>query len=760
MMRIHHSALLSLALTIPNLACTHPMHLSYADAGTSPVDSGQESGLGDASVASEDGKGGGGGVLGTGGAPGSGGGLGGGQAGMAGGGGSGSAPTGGRGAGGGTGGQGGGGGNPVCPIDPDMISSFETTPGKATVTQSGRETGYWSLFYRLNRDDGASLSGGQTLTPANQKPLATETVSDPSTCNQFALHSTASGFSAAGISSVGFAASFHGSGRPSVNAVSGPTGISFKIRSGSGTPPAISFDVLTKQSMPASQGGVASDPAVDLYNTRGQLLNLPWSPNDITSSYQTFTIPFGMLVPRWLPSSSGEPHSFYCGDGTKGKCQVSSFVANDVLGIQVAMNTDDGLPEPAGSTKGTYDLWIDDVAFVRNDAGLPTRKGFPLANPGSFGDCARPRGPSAEAKFLVSAYNQWKARFVRDDKVIRPDNQDDTLSEGIAFGMLIAVNQNDQSLFDALYGTWKRSPAANAGTLMKSCLGGGGGSTKRACSPSDGSATGADQDAAYALLMADRLWGGSYTVGAIAMLKDIWEKDIDSSGTKLPKGGSRYQAPTGTERDQITSPSYFAPSYYRAFASVDSDRSHDWLAVVAAIYKVLGSPLAGKDGLLPDWCATSCTSAASTDFARDSYYYYDAHRLPLRIALDYCFYGTAEAKAYTNLTTGFFVQAASKGIGYVKDIFDASRAGKATAAPNSASALGAAAVGAMASGRNSQSFLDDAYQTVFDIATRGTMAPSLYVSPGEHDDPMPTYSYQNATLGLLSLLIMTGNFLH
>jgi endoglucanase len=295
---------------------------------------------------------------------------------------------------------------------------------------------------------------------------------------------------------------------------------------------------------------------------------------------------------------------------------------------------------------------------------------------------------------------------------------------------------------------------------MKSCLGSGGGSAGLACTSSDGSATGADQDAAYALLMADRLWGGSYKAGALAMLKDIWEKDIDGGGTKLPKGGSRYQAPTGTEPDRITSPSAFAPSYYRAFALVDPDPSHDWLAVSTAIYKVLGSSLAGKNGILPVWCASSCTSAASTDSYRDSYYYYDAHRLPLRVALDYCFYGTAEAKAYTSLTTGFFVQAASKGIGYVNDILDASRAPRATAAPNSASALGAAAVSAMAGGRNSQSFLDDAYQTVFDIATRGTMARELYKSPAETLAPMPTYSYQNATLGMLSLLILTGNFLH
>jgi len=38
-------------------------------------------------------------------------------------------------------------------------------------------------------------------------------------------------------------------------------------------------------------GGNYSDIAVGLHNNRGQLLNPPWTPNAISSSYQTFTVP-------------------------------------------------------------------------------------------------------------------------------------------------------------------------------------------------------------------------------------------------------------------------------------------------------------------------------------------------------------------------------------------------------------------------------------------------------------------------------------
>ncbi len=77
---------------------------------------------------------------------------------------------------------------------------------------------------------------------------------------------------------------------------------------------------------------------------------------------------------------------------------------------------------------------------------------------------------------------------------------------------------------------------------------------------------------------------------------------------------------------------------------------------------------------------------------------------------------------------------------------------------NSASLIGSAAVGAMATG--SYQFVEEAYQTVFDIATRATLATPNYSGDDSRYAPEPTYSYYNATVGLLTLLILTENFLH
>ena len=60
-------------------------------------------------------------------------------------------------------------------------------------------------------------------------------------------------------------------------------------------------------------------------------------------------------------------------------------------------------------------------------------------------------------------------------------------------------------------------------------------------------------------------------------------------------------------------------------------------------------------------------------------------------------------------------------------------------------------MGAMADGSN-QKFINDAYQEVFDLVTRSSMST---IPP----DKTP-YSYYNATVGMLTLLMMTGNFSH
>jgi endo-1,4-beta-D-glucanase Y len=282
---------------------------------------------------------------------------------------------------------------------------------------------------------------------------------------------------------------------------------------------------------------------------------------------------------------------------------------------------------------------------------------------------------------------------------------------------------------------------------MTWCIPAGGGS----CSASGGSATDADEDAAYALLQADKVFGGgTYKADALKMIGDIWTSDIDGGGTKLPKGGSNYGSPTGA----ITNASYFAPSFYKAFKAAGD--THDWDGVVTAVYGAINGPLAGSNGLFPAWCGSSCTAAASNGGQNDLDYQYDSHRIPMRIGMDACFNGETKATTYTDKTTAFFAtnaNAGAKGIGYIGDIYDPKTNNIVQGSgPNAASVIGTAAVGAMAS--KNQTFVNDAYQAVFDTLNRATMAP---LDPVSGKTP---YSYFNGTVGFLTALIMTGAFVH
>ena len=151
-------------------------------------------------------------------------------------------------------------------------------------------------------------------------------------------------------------------------------------------------------------------------------------------------------------------------------------------------------------------------------------------------------------------------------RVVRPENGNDTVSEGIGYGMLLSVYMGDKTLFDGLYSYWtSHSAGGNASMLMTWCIPAGAGS----CPATGGSATDADEDVAFALVQAGKQWGGTYANTAAMMIKQIFAVEIDG-GSMVPKGGSNFNSTTPTN------PSYFAPAYYRVFATVDTTNGDAW----------------------------------------------------------------------------------------------------------------------------------------------------------------------------------------
>ena len=384
-----------------------------------------------------------------------------------------------------------------------------------------------------------------------------------------------------------------------------------------------------------------------------------------------------------------------------------------------------------------------------NDAGpldrgptpaIPGGANFPFPQNRESAFCSYPAYRNADVR---RAFERWKRETVTAEgasghlrvKRLARDlglEPGSTVSEGIAYGMLIAVYMNDQPLFDEL---WKYEQLwLNGNGLMDWYINAAG--TQRL---GTGAASDADEDMAWALLMADRQWGGrgslsaSYLELARGQIDRIWRHEIHES--KLLKPGDQWG-----DWDTIN-PSYFAPSYYRAFGELTGNVAA-WEAVIKTVYDTIDNTLNAANGnttngLVPAWC-TSRGVPRSVFAGAPTHYQYDSCRTPFRIALDYCLRGEPRAKTYVAKTSQFFSGIGAKNIvdGYE---LDGTRR-PANASGQSAAFVGPAAVGAMA---------DPAHRTLLEEGYAAVATYELLVG-GE---------YYDGSWTVLSLLVLSGNFL-
>jgi endo-1,4-beta-D-glucanase Y len=324
----------------------------------------------------------------------------------------------------------------------------------------------------------------------------------------------------------------------------------------------------------------------------------------------------------------------------------------------------------------------------------------------------------------------------------RPDTPDgvpnSTVSEGIAYGMLIAVMLGDQPLFDALYGY--ALEFANERGLMAWYVAPDG---TRALGT--GAASDADEDIAWALVMAQRQWGGrgalaeSYLDHARRQIERIWRYEVehDEPCPHLFKPGDEWRA-------GVFNPSYFSPHQYRLFGEVSGDHA-GWQAVIERGYSIVEASLDRTrgnhdNGLVPAWCDARGVPLEAFPGAETNYQT-DSARLPFRLGQDFAYYAEPRARAYVAKTSAFFagLGAAALGDGYHLDGRPCPDRKTVQPNPGSAVFVGGAAVGAMHSPAY-QTFLDAAYAR---LRTGRLLARSRYY---------------NHCWTVLSLLMLTGNF--
>jgi endo-1,4-beta-D-glucanase Y len=373
------------------------------------------------------------------------------------------------------------------------------------------------------------------------------------------------------------------------------------------------------------------------------------------------------------------------------------------------------------------------VTIVMNDPSTYSQNSgssaaFPYPQGHALPNCTF---PGYNTDTVETAYQNWKGKFYSGGKVIRPENGNDTVSEGIGYGMLIGVFMNDQPMFDTL---WSFAKSHNDGKgLMTWCIPSG---QSGSCSGS-GSATDGDEDMAYALLMASKQWsGGSYASDASTLIGNIFTHEVN--GTILESGD-------GFNNTNQLDPSYFAPSYYRAFAKVDS--GHNWMGVLDQCYTILAAA-SGSYGLVPNWVNQSGTGVTVGNSSVDPYFGYDACRTPFRIGIDYCLNGDSRAQSYANLITAFYASKSSAtSLSAIKDGYTTTGGDPSGTLGDYMAGmafLGPAGVGAMAAGNST--LVNISYATLKSDTTTSFMNVS------------GTFTYYHATWGVLSMMAMSGNF--
>lgn len=232
------------------------------------------------------------------------------------------------------------------------------------------------------------------------------------------------------------------------------------------------------------------------------------------------------------------------------------------------------------------------------------------------------------------------------------------VSEGVGYGMLLAVMIGDQTTFDRIYKASERVMIDPSTGLMHWRVNRFGDITGY------GAATDAELDKAAALIFAQaRVDGGSWQAPegenyddlARVLLDDIYEWTVVDG--RYLKPGDAYSG-GGYE---IINLSYFAPAWFRIFNQFeDSDR---WFPLIDQGYESLYATAGSGDGLAPDW--STADGRPATEYCEKNGVpesicgydmRYDAIRVLWRIGVDCMWFSDPQACGFIRRSNDFQMQ--------------------------------------------------------------------------------------------------------
>lgn len=226
-----------------------------------------------------------------------------------------------------------------------------------------------------------------------------------------------------------------------------------------------------------------------------------------------------------------------------------------------------------------------------------------------------------------SAGADFLDRYVEDDgRVVRRDEGGDVVSEGQAYGMLIAVALGDEARFRTIW-EWTATHLRRPDGVLSWRWADG-----RVTDPN--SATDADLDAARSLVLAGQRFGDpALGEDGERLGADILRTETVSLGTPGQRPGLVTVAGNwATGVPSVVNPGYFSPRAEQELRDTSSNRQ--W-SDIGRTQRVLAWRLAGAGELPPDWAAVAGDgrpTPAPPPGGGAVHFGLDAARLPIRFA--------------------------------------------------------------------------------------------------------------------------------